>query len=95
MRFAGIIHPGLIGTAPSHELLKIWNEREAKLVKDGTEAVTLGSICHTRPLGEAIDRTLVVALSSLGLPDRNVGTGMKGCPSQGSPALSALEHVCC
>lgn len=32
MRFPGIIHPGLIGCAPSAELLATWNEREAGLV---------------------------------------------------------------
>ena len=31
VRFPGIIHPGLIGTLPSHDLLKKWNEREEKL----------------------------------------------------------------
>lgn len=51
VRFAGLIHPGLIGTAPSHELLQIWNEREGKLVEAGEGSITLGSICHTRPLG--------------------------------------------
>ena len=34
VRFAGIIHPGLIGTAPSAELLEIWNKRERALVED-------------------------------------------------------------
>ena len=28
VRFAGLIHPGLIGTAPSTELLNMWNTRE-------------------------------------------------------------------
>ncbi len=51
VRFPGLIHPGLIGTAPSHELLKIWNDRERKLVEDGEKAVTLGGVLHTRPLG--------------------------------------------
>ena len=51
VRFPGLIHPGLIGTAPSQELLDIWNEREKKLVDDGEKAVTLGGILHTRPLG--------------------------------------------
>lgn len=32
VRFAGIIHPGLIGTAPSHELLELWNKREQDLI---------------------------------------------------------------
>ena len=32
VRFAGIVHPGLIGCAPSMELLNIWNTREKELV---------------------------------------------------------------
>lgn len=31
VEFAGIIHPGLIGTMPSHEMLKEWNDREKEL----------------------------------------------------------------
>jgi len=29
--FTGLIHPGLMGTAPSHELLARWNQRESAL----------------------------------------------------------------
>jgi hypothetical protein len=43
---------GLIGTAPSQELLDIWNEREGALVEAGPEGTTLGGVLHTRPLGE-------------------------------------------
>lgn len=52
VRFAGLIHPGLIGTAPSKELLEMWNRREAKLCSEfGTSAEkTLVSHLHTRPL---------------------------------------------
>ncbi|KAK9823995.1 hypothetical protein WJX72_006864 [[Myrmecia] bisecta] len=50
VRFPGIIHPGLIGTAPSQELLEIWNTRERGLVEAGEKAVTLGGVLHTRPL---------------------------------------------
>jgi formamidase len=32
VRFAGVTHPGLIGTAPSTELLAKWNEREGALI---------------------------------------------------------------
>lgn len=32
VHFAGITHPGLIGCAPSHELLAKWNKRERDLV---------------------------------------------------------------
>lgn len=31
VKFAGIMHPGLIGCLPSHELLAEWNKREAEL----------------------------------------------------------------
>lgn len=48
VKFAGIIHPGLIGTAPSHELLKIWNDRERGLVSGAPPP--LAEVCHTRPL---------------------------------------------
>lgn len=49
-----IIIAGLIGTAPSQELLDIWNEREAALVEAGPEGTTLGGVLHTRPLGGCI-----------------------------------------
>jgi formamidase len=47
-----LIHPGLIGTAPSAELLKMWNDREATLVsEEGTDKEkTLCGNLHTRPL---------------------------------------------
>lgn len=35
VRFAGITHPGLIGCAPSAELLATWNTREKALVEKG------------------------------------------------------------
>jgi len=52
VRFAGLIHPGLIGTAPSAELLKMWNDREKALVaEEGTpKEKTLCGVLHTRPL---------------------------------------------
>jgi len=39
VRFAGISHPGLIGTAPSPDLLSTWNVRESKLVDEHPNAV--------------------------------------------------------
>ena len=52
VRFAGLIHPGLIGTAPSAELLEIWNHRESALcAEEGTpDEKTLCGCLHTRPL---------------------------------------------
>jgi formamidase len=34
VRFAGVSHPGLIGTAPSTELLATWNKREGQLIAE-------------------------------------------------------------
>lgn len=43
VRFAGITHPGLIGCAPSHELLTKWNKREAELVATNPDRRTYGA----------------------------------------------------
>ncbi|XP_072952238.1 uncharacterized protein [Typha angustifolia] len=50
VRFPGLTHPGIIGTAPSIELLNIWNEREKKLVESGTQSHKLCEVLHQRPL---------------------------------------------
>lgn len=39
VRFAGIMHPGLIGCLPSQELLDTWNERETGLIATEPERV--------------------------------------------------------
>jgi formamidase len=39
VRFAGISHPGILGTAPSHELLAKWNERETGLIAQHEDAM--------------------------------------------------------
>ncbi|MGB0211058.1 formamidase [Algiphilus sp.] len=39
VKFAGLIHPGLIGCLPSHELLASWNERELALIATDPERV--------------------------------------------------------
>jgi len=39
VKFAGISHPGLIGCAPSHELLAKWNSREAALIETNPNRV--------------------------------------------------------
>lgn len=43
VKFAGIIHPGLIGCAPSHELLAKWNQRERDLVNRAPDLRTYGA----------------------------------------------------
>ncbi len=39
LRFVGIIHPGLIGTAPSHKILEKWNKREKALIRTNPNRV--------------------------------------------------------
>lgn len=39
VKFAGIMHPGLIGCLPSRELLSVWNEREAALIATDPDRV--------------------------------------------------------
>ncbi|AEJ41048.1 formamidase [Sulfobacillus acidophilus TPY] len=39
VKFAGLSHPGLIGCAPSHELLAKWNAREKALIATNPERV--------------------------------------------------------
>lgn len=33
VKFAGLIHPGILGCAPSHDVLNTWNTRESALVE--------------------------------------------------------------
>lgn len=39
VKFAGIMHPGLIGCLPSKEMLEEWNTREAELISTAPDAV--------------------------------------------------------
>ncbi|CAI8609365.1 unnamed protein product [Vicia faba] len=50
VRFPGITHPGIIGTAPSMELLNIWNERERDVEENGLQSLKLCEVLHSRPL---------------------------------------------
>lgn len=50
VRFPGLTHPGVIGTAPSAELLKIWNERERHVQENGLQTLKLCEVVHSRPL---------------------------------------------
>ncbi|KAG2591902.1 hypothetical protein PVAP13_5NG512100 [Panicum virgatum] len=50
VRFPGLTHPGIVGTAPSIELLNIWNEREKKLAETSPETLKVCEVLHQRPL---------------------------------------------
>lgn len=42
VKFAGLIHPGIIGTAPSQELLNTWNKREKELIDGSNGSIPPG-----------------------------------------------------
>ncbi|CAO2828186.1 unnamed protein product [Amaranthus hypochondriacus] len=50
VRFPGLTHPGIIGTAPSKELLDVWNKREREVEENGLKSLTLCEVLHSRPL---------------------------------------------
>ncbi|XP_022885985.1 uncharacterized protein LOC111402130 isoform X2 [Olea europaea var. sylvestris] len=50
VRFPGLTHPGIVGTAPSMELLNIWNEREREVEETGLQSLKLCEVLHSRPL---------------------------------------------
>ncbi|KAF8766232.1 hypothetical protein HU200_007739 [Digitaria exilis] len=50
VRFPGLTHPGVVGTAPSVELLNIWNGREKRLAETNQETLKLCEVLHQRPL---------------------------------------------
>lgn len=52
MTIPAISHPGINGVAPSHELLRLWNEREDPLIADGLAA----------PRAEARDKAVLRTL---------------------------------
>ncbi|KAG5412566.1 hypothetical protein IGI04_000133 [Brassica rapa subsp. trilocularis] len=54
VRFPGLTHPGIIGTAPSKELLRIWNERERQLEESGLSSLTLCEMEEGTPEWERI-----------------------------------------
>ncbi|KAI6024892.1 Acetamidase/Formamidase [Pisolithus microcarpus] len=61
VRFAGIPHPGLIGTAPSAELLATWNKREGALIAahaNEVTAVAYGPKVRGAYVGQELDETV-------------------------------------
>ncbi|XVF17545.1 hypothetical protein REPUB_Repub10bG0132600 [Reevesia pubescens] len=66
VRFPGLTHPGIIGTAPSMELLNIWNEREREVEENGHKSLKLCEVLHSRPLAN-LPSTKGCHLEKLGL----------------------------
>lgn len=53
VRLPALPHPGVIGVAPSHEMLELWNKREARLVEEGKAYGPDGETAVLRGLPDA------------------------------------------
>lgn len=76
VRFPGMIHPGLMGTAPSHELLLAWNKREQELLNTDPHRVpTLANLptAHGALCGTAQDKALIEKNGARTVPGRENG----------------------
>ncbi|CAI9758498.1 unnamed protein product [Fraxinus pennsylvanica] len=70
VRFPGLTHPGIIGTAPSVELLNIWNKRERELEETGPQYLKLCEVLHSRPLANLpITKGCLLGKIEEGTPD--------------------------
>ncbi|EFE68054.1 MULTISPECIES: formamidase [Streptomyces] len=65
VRFTGITHPGLFGTAPSAELLERWNRREQALIDTDPDRIP--------PLGLAPDPDQALAGKATGSEAESIG----------------------
>ena len=59
VRFAGVSHPGLIGTAPSQALLDTWNAREGALIAQPQYAGAVPPVAYPpEPVGAYVGQEL-------------------------------------
>ncbi|MFA5170361.1 MAG: formamidase [Sulfuriferula sp.] len=77
VRFAGIMHPGLIGCLPSRELLNEWNKREAALVSTDPDRVP--------PLA-------ALPYADTALMGRMTGEAAKEAAKEGARTVPPREH---
>ncbi|KAJ4488510.1 Acetamidase Formamidase [Lentinula aciculospora] len=79
VRFAGVSHPGLIGTAPSADLLATWNERERGLISQDPNAIPALAFAPESKgayIGQDLDAELVEKIKAEGartIPGREHG----------------------
>jgi len=78
VRFAGVTHPGLIGTAPSAELLATWNKREGELIAAHANAVPPVAF-PPEPIGAYVGQPLKPEV-------------MKKIASEGARTIPGREH---
>jgi hypothetical protein len=86
VRFAGVSHPGLIGTAPSAELLATWNKREGELIAQHPNAVPAVAFAPNAVgayVGQDLDDKVRQKIAEEGartIPGREHGGNCDVCP---------------
>lgn len=79
VRFAGITHPGIIGTLPSQELLDEWNRREQALIDEhpgASPAVALAPEPKNAYVGQDVPKEVMEKIAREGartVPGREHG----------------------
>ncbi len=87
--YEGMIHPGLIGTAPSQELLEEWNEREQKLIDkhaDDPDSI------QNHPTGESEPPVASPPTADGALPGEATGDTAEKIAEEGARTVPPREH---
>ncbi|CAF0935379.1 unnamed protein product [Rotaria sordida] len=84
VRFAGLTHPGIIGCAPSHELLSRWNKREQDLINRCTHSHHQYSVFANPPIEKG------ACLGRLKFEDNK--SKWKEIATQGARTIPPREH---
>lgn len=107
VRFAGLIHPGILGCAPSAEILAEWNRREGELIAANTIADQIvaqppnptnahggnaaGDV-QSRIAKEGA-RTIPVSIVAFALAETSVLILFRDDPRTAATAISRTSHV--
>jgi formamidase len=100
VRFAGVSHPGLIGTAPSAELLATWNKREGALIEAHANAVppvAYGPLVPGAYVGQDLPNDIRAKIYREGartIPGREHGGNCDVISSKSSFVISIVVTVC-
>lgn len=89
LHYEGMIHPGLIGTAPSQELLDEWNEREQELIdkhEEDPESI------HNHPTGESEPPVASPPTPDGALPGEATGEAAERIAEEGARTVPPREH---
>ncbi len=87
--YEGKIHPGLIGTAPSQELLEEWNEREQELIEKHAEDP---ESIQNHPTGESEPPVASPPTTDGALPGEASGDAADRIAEEGARTVPPREH---